>query len=126
MSQNVSSRREFLLYWAGVFVVALSIVSILMSLSGLVTGVLSYNCYIPVLSPMLGMSQSQPVPMPITAPNASTSNASQVYQFSEPNIRFPYYCSSPMVPVIQFTFNLLSGLVFMAVGVYMMFSGRRR
>jgi hypothetical protein len=131
MSASEASRREFLLYWVGLFVVALAVVSIFFSLSNLVASVLSYNCYIPIVSGMLGI----PAPQPVT--NAATVTASTTFgNDTIPNngIRqqlppYPYYyCRNPYVPVaiLTFVFNLLGTLVFVGVGAYMMLNGKKR
>jgi hypothetical protein len=127
---NGASRREFVLYWVGLFVVASAVVSIFFSLSSLVASVLSYNCYIPIVSGMLGI----PTPQPVT--NAVTVTASTRFgNVTMPNNGVPqqlplyqYYCQNPYVPVVilTFVFNLLGALVFVGVGAYMMLNGKKR
>lgn len=72
MSGSEASRREFLLYWVGLFVVALAVVSIFISISNLVANVLSYNCYIPVVSGMLGIPPPPPITNAITVTSSTT------------------------------------------------------
>lgn len=130
MSTNEASRREFLLYWVGLFVVALAVVSIFISTSNLVANVLSYNCYIPVVSGMLGI----PPPPPVTNAGTVTStttfiNATLPNNFGNQQLPpYPYYCTNPFIPVAILTFvlNLLSSLVFIGVGAYMMLNGKKR
>lgn len=131
MSERGANRREFLLYWVGLFVVAFAVVSIFISITSLVANVLSYNCYIPVVSGMLGIP---PPPTPVTNPITVTSSTT----FS--NVTMPnngvtqqpppyeYYCANPFIPVavLTFVFNLLSSLVFIGVGAYMMLNGKKR
>ena len=128
MSGVEASRREFLLYWVGLFVIALSVVSIFISISSLISNVLSYNCYIPVVSGMLGIPP--PVRNAATATsvtvvtNATMPNNPVVEQFPP----YQYYCTNPMIPVsiLTFVFNLLSSFVFTGVGAYMMLNGKKR
>jgi hypothetical protein len=132
MSESEANRREFLLYWAGLFVVALAVVSIFISITNLVANVLSYNCYIPIVSGMLGIPT--PPPTPVTNPVTVTSSTTftnvtipnnGVTQQLPP---YEYYCTNPIIPVavLTFVFNLLSSLVFIGVGVYMMLNGKKR
>jgi len=129
MSGSEANRREFLLYWVGLFVVALAVVSIFLAISNLVVSVLSYNCYIPFVSGMLGIP-----PPPVT--NAITVTSSTMFtNATVPNNALPqqlppyeYYCPNPTIPaaVLTFVFNLLSSLVFVGVGAYMMLNGKKR
>jgi len=102
--ENAASRRQFLLYWVGFLVIVLGAVSILMTISGVLIDVLSYRCWYPILSPMMGVTQP---PKPTQA------------------VVVPYYCSSPMVAVVRFVFNLLAELVLVGAGVYMTLNGKR-
>lgn len=129
MSQNEASRREFLLYWVGLFVVALSIVSIFVSMSNLVSNVLSYNCYIPVVSGMLGIppppvTNAITVTAATTVTNATLPNNGVTQQWPP----YEYYCTNPIIPVsiLTFVFDLLSSLLFTGVGAYMMLNGKKR
>ena len=128
MSGVEASRREFLLYWVGLFVVALSVVSIFISISSLISGVLSYNCYIPVVSGMLGIPPPIKNAVTVTSvtamPNATVPNNPVIEQFPP----YQYYCTNPTiaVSVLTFVFNLLSSLVFTGVGAYMMLNGKKR
>ncbi len=101
----MASRREFLLYWAGFLVAVLGSVSILMTISGLLVDVLSYRCWYPVVSPLLGISE----------PPTPTHTVSM-----------PFYCANPAVAVVRFAFNLLSGLLVVGAGSYMMLNGEKR
>jgi hypothetical protein len=101
---STASRREFTLYWVGFLIVVLAAVSILMTISGVLIDVLSYRCWYPILSPLLGVNES-------TEPTQA--------------IGVPYYCENPMVAVIRFVFNFLAGLVFVGAGFYMMMNGRK-
>jgi hypothetical protein len=132
MSESEANRREFLLYWVGLFVVALAVVSIFISITNLVVNVLSYNCYIPIVSGMLGIPT--PPPTPVTSPMTVTSSTTftnvtipnnGVTQQLPP---YEYYCTNPIIPVavLTFVFNLLSSLVFIGVGAYMMLNGKKR
>jgi len=132
MSENEASRREFLLYWIGLFVVALAVVSIFISITSLVANVLSYNCYIPVVSGMLGIPPPPPRPLtnPVTVMSSTTfTNVTMpnngIAQQLPP---YEYYCSNPIIPVaiLTFVFNLLSSFVFIGVGAYMMLNGKKR
>jgi len=132
MSESEANRREFLLYWVGLFVIALAVVSIFISIGNLVASVLSYNCYIPVVSGMLGIPP--PPPTPLTNPVTVTSSTT-FSNFTMPNNGvaqqlppYPYYCTNPYIPaaVLTFMFDLLSSLVFIGVGAYMMLNGKKR
>ena len=132
MSESEASRREFLLYWVGLFVVALAVVSIFISITNLVANVLSYNCYIPVVSGMLGIPPPPPTPVtnPVTV-TSSTTFTNVTMPNSGVNQQLPpyeYYCTNPIIPVavLTFVFNLLSSLVFIGVGAYMMLNGKKR
>jgi len=41
---------------------------------------------------------------------------------------YEYYCANPTIPVavLTFVFNLLSSLVFIGLGAYMMLNGKKR
>jgi hypothetical protein len=132
MSESETSRREFLLYWVGLFVVALAVVSIFISITSLVANVLSYNCYIPVVSGMLGIPPPplRPLMNPVTVMSSTTfTNVTMpnngIAQQLPP---YEYYCTNPIIPVaiLTFVFNLLSSLVFIGVGAYMMLNGKKR
>jgi hypothetical protein len=99
------SKREFLLYWAGFLVVVAATISILMTFSGLLLDVMSYRCWYPVISPLLGVSEP-PKPTQIAG--------------------MPYYCASPAEAVVRFVFNLLASLVVLGSGFYMMMNGKKR
>ena len=129
MIQNEASRREFLLYWVGLFVVALSVVSIFISISSLVSSVLSFNCYIPGASGMLGIppppaTNAITVTTATTVTNPTIPNNGTIQQVPP----YEYYCTNPIIPVtiLTFVFNLLSSLVFTGVGAYMMMNGKKR
>jgi len=129
MSRSEASRREFLLYWVGLFVIALGVVSILFSISNLVVNVLSYNCYIPVVSGMLGIppppvTNVMTVTSGTTFTNATMPNNAVTQQLPP----YEYYCTNPTIPVavLTFVFNLLSSLVFIGLGAYMMLNGKKR
>jgi len=128
MSGNEASRREFLLYWIGLFVVALSIVSIFISMSTLVSNVLSYNCYIPVVSGMLGIPPPVTNAITVTKFTALTNATVPNNDVTQQLPPYQYYCSNPIIPVAILTFvlNLLSSLVFTGVGAYMMLNGKKR
>lgn len=130
MSGSEASHREFLLYWVGLFVVALAVVSIFFSLSSLVASVLSYNCYIPIVSGMLGIPAPQPVRNAVTV-----TMSTRFGNVTMPNNGVPqqlppyeYYCTNPYAPVaiLTFVFNLLGAFVFAGVGAYMMLNGKKR
>ena len=122
--ERVASRRDFLLYWFGVFVVAFSFVGIMLTISGLITDILNTQCYFPYVSQMLGVQQG-----PSSMPANSTivpqpGQGGSMIPYPPP---YPYYCYGiPVVAVIQFTFKLLSSLIFMAVGGYMVLNGKKR
>ncbi len=101
----MASRREFLLYWAGFLVVVLGSVSILMTVSGLLVDVLSYNCWYPIVSPLFGINK----------PPTVTQTASMLF-----------HCANPAVAAVRFVFNLLSGLLVLGAGFYMMLNGEKR
>jgi len=132
MSGSEASRREFLLYWVGLFVVAFAVVSIFISISNLVANVLSYNCYIPVVSGLLGIPAPPPVTNAVTVTSSTiVSNVTMPNNFGNqqlPPYPYPYYCTNPYVPVaiLTFVFNLLASLVFIGVGAYMMLNGKKR
>jgi hypothetical protein len=133
MSESEASRREFLLYWVGLFVVALAVVSIFISITSLVANVLSYNCYIPVVSGMLGIPPPPPTPVrnPLTVISSTTFTNVTMQNNGVAQQQLPpyeYYCTNPIIPVavLTFVFNLLSSLVFIGVGAYMMLNGKKR
>ena len=101
-SYVAATNREFLLYWAGIVVLALSGAAVLMTISGLIIDVLHSGCWYPVLSPMLGVERPTP--------------------YSP----YPSYCPSPVVAVIRFVFTFLADLIFAGVAAYMALNGRRR
>jgi len=102
LSEARATRREFILYWVGVLVVASGVVAVLFTISNVIVDVLQSDCWYPIVSPLLG------IPKP-------------------PETMIPaYYCSSPVVALVRFTFKLLAALVFIGVGVFMMMNGRRR
>ena len=80
-------------------------VSVLMTFSGLLVDVLSYRCWYPLISSLLG----------VTEPSKSTQIACM-----------PFYCANPVVAVVRFVFNLLADLVVLGAGVYMMMNGKKR
>ena len=96
------AKRYFLLYWAGMFVVAFSIASILMTIAGLLIDLLQPGCWYPVISPLAGISEPSP------------------------GVEMPHYCAAPVAAVIKFVFRLFAELVFVGVGGYMMLNGRKR
>ncbi len=100
-----ASRREFFLYWAGFLIVTVAALSILMTISGVVIGILSFRCWYPILSPLLGMNEP-----------------TKLIQ----EIGIPYYCQNPMIAVVRFIFNFLAEMVFAAAGLYMMLNGQKR
>ena len=102
--ENAASRRQFLLYWVGFSVIVLGAVSILMTISRVLIDVLSYRCWYPILSPIMGVTQR---------PNATQA------------VMVPYNCSSPMVAVVRFVFNLIAELVLVGAGSYMTLNGKR-
>jgi len=133
MSASEAGRREFLLYWVGLFVVAIAVVSIFISISSLVASVLSYNCYIPFVSGMLGIPPPTPVTNPVTVTSGTTFNGTLPNNFGNqqqlpPYPPYQYYCTNPYVPlaILTFVFNLLGALVFIGVGGYMMLNGKKR
>lgn len=134
-NESGATRREFYLYWFGVFVLAFSFVGILLTISGLITDILSTQCYFPYVSAMLGVSQSSPPTSVVTY--ATTVNGTQPMPMNQSRSimppeqiyppPYPYYCyANPVVAVFQFTFKLLSSLVFMGVGGYMVLNGKKR
>ena len=126
MEKTVASRREFFLYWAGIFVVAFSFVSILLTFSGLITNILSTNCYFPYVSPMLGVTQPTATQTVVTSITVTSVNGTQPI-LPEQVYPPPYqYCyGSPIAAVVQFTFQLLSSLIFTGVGAYMILNGKK-
>lgn len=101
---DIGSRREFVLYWAGFVIVVLGAASILMTASGLLVDVLSYRCWYPILSPLLGISEPAKLPQIVNT---------------------PYYCVNPAVAAVRFVFMLLAGLIVVGAGGYMMLNGKR-
>jgi hypothetical protein len=103
--------------------IALSITSVLLTISGLITDILSTQCYFPYISPMLGVKEPQSPP-PEVIRNATDSGTSIAP--SPPYYPYPYYCGgNPAIAVIQFTFKLLSSFMFIGVGLYMVQNGRK-
>lgn len=80
-------------------------IGVLMTISGLLVGVLGYRCPYPVPLPMSDMSEhSQPTQL----------------------ANMPIYCGNPTVIVVKFVFEILSVLVLSGAGLYMMMSGKKR
>ncbi len=103
---NTASQREFLLYWAGFIVLVFGAVSILLTISGLMVDLLSYRCWYPIISPMLGINQPPPDQTGIgTIPS--------------------YYCADPAAALVRFVFNLLSALIIGGAGAWMMLNGNK-
>ena len=136
MSIESATSREFFLYWVGVVVIAFSIVSVLLTISGLVTDVLSTQCYFPYVSSMLGVKEP-PQPANVTMfanpqppPNRTMSpeqNVTRTISYELYPYPYPYYCGgNPIVAVIGFIFKLLSSLIFIGVGGYMVMNGKKR
>lgn len=98
-----ANQRSFILYWVGFVVVVASAVSLLLIISGLLVDVLSYRCWYPVISPMLGINRP---PQGEQIPNLA------------------YYCANPAVAIITFVFRFLSALVVGGAGGYMMLNGK--
>lgn len=108
----VASWRDFLLYWIGFIIIIVGVVSILLTIAGVLIDVLSFRCWYPILSPLMGISQPTK-PMEI--------NGTAV-----PNQYYPYYCYDPVVAVVRFVFNLLAELVVIGAGAFMMLNGKKR
>jgi hypothetical protein len=102
---GIASRGEFILYWGGFVILIVGAVFILMTISGLMVDVLSYRCWYPILSPMLGVNEP-PKPTQVTD--------------------MPYYCTNLAVGVVRFVFNLFAGLIAIGAGGYMMLNGKKR
>ncbi len=100
----MASRREFLLYWFGFLILVLGAISILMTMSGLMVDVLSYRCWYPVISPLLGINE----------PPTPTQG-----------VHIPFYCVNPAVAIVRFVFNFLAGLIIVGAGFYMMLNGKK-
>jgi len=100
---DIASRREFALYWVGFLTLIIGSVSVLMTISGLLVDVVSYRCWYPIISPLLGVRE----------PPVSTYD-------------MPVYCGDPVVAVVRFIFNFLASLVVVGAGVYTMLNGKRR
>ncbi len=95
-----------MLYWAGFIVLVFGSVSILLTISGLIVDVLGYECWYPIVSPLLGIN---PPPRPTQIAN------------------MPYnHCINPAVAFVRFVFRLLSALIVAGAGGYMMLSGKKR
>jgi hypothetical protein len=107
---EVASWREFLLYWIGFVITVIGAVSVLLTFAGVLIDVLSYRCWYPVLSPLMGISQPTKPP--------EVNGVEMPY--------YPYYCSDPAIAVIRFVFNLLAELVVIGAGFFMILSGKRR
>jgi hypothetical protein len=105
VENDAELQRRFVLYWVGFVVLVASGVSILLILSGLLVDVLSYGCWYPMLSPMLGISRPPEVPQTAI---------------------IPFYCASPAVPIVRFVFRFFSALVVGGAGAYMMLNGKPR
>lgn len=82
----------------------LGTIFILMTISGVLVDVLTYRCWYPVISPMLGIREPQ--------------TPTQV-------VGIPFYCVNPAVTVVRFVFNLLAGLIILGAGFYMMLNGKK-
>jgi len=125
---------QFFLYWIGVFIVALSIVGVLLTISGLLVDILSTQCYFPYVSPMLGIREPPAQPANVTMfadpqppPNRTMLPEQNVNTISNHPYPYPYYCDgNPAVAVVRFVFKLLSALVFTGVGLYMMMNGKKQ
>ena len=107
---DVASWREFLLYWIGFVVTVIGVMSVLLTISGVLIDVLSYRCWYPIISPLMGVSQ------PVKP--SQTNDAGMLY--------YPYYCDDPAIAVIRFVFNLLAELVAIGAGFFMIWNGKRR
>jgi uncharacterized protein YggT (Ycf19 family) len=106
-AEERASWREFMLYWVGFLILVIAGISVLLTISGLLIDVLSYRCWIPILSPLMGMSEPPNLPQQVgTLP--------------------PYYCEDPSIAIIRFVFNLLSELLVIGAGTYMMLNGKKR
>jgi len=124
---------EFALYWAGISVVALSVVAVLLSISGLMTTMLGHNCVIPFVSETLNRLYATlprspnativPYTNPIPYPNPYQAGPGQPF----PNILNSYHCTSTVIAtaVVHFIFNLVSSLVLLSLGAYMAHNGRK-
>ena len=124
---------EFVLYWAGIFAVALSVVAILLSVSGLMTSMLGHNCVIPFVSETLNRLYAAlprspnatiiPYTNPIPYPNPYQAGPGQPF----PNMLDSYFCTSTVMAaaVVRFIFNLFSSLVLLSLGAYMAHNGRK-
>ena len=124
---------EFALYWAGIFVVALSVVAVLLSISGLMTSMLGHDCVIPFVSEALNRLYATlprspnativPYPNPIPYPNPYQAGPGQPFS----NMLNPYFCASTIIAtaVVHFIFNLVSSLVLLSLGAYMAHNGRK-
>ena len=106
---EAASWREFLLFWIGFVIIVVGVVSILLTISGVMIDVLSYRCWYPIISPLLGMNQP--------------AKPTQTVRSDMP--LFPYYCYDPVVAVIRFVFNLLAELIVIGAGLYMMLNGKK-
>lgn len=100
------SQRTFLLYWAGFIVLVFGAVSILLTISGLMVDLLSYRCWYPIISPMLG----------ITQPPVQTENGTMIPS---------YYCADPAAAFVKFVFSFLSALIVGGAGAWMMMNGNK-
>ena len=73
---------------------------------------------------MLGVKEPS---QPVTPPMIVNGTDTEIARSPEMSYPYPYYCGgNPAVAVIQFTFKLLSSLIFIGVGTYMVMNGRKR
>ncbi len=105
---NAGSHREFLLYWAGFIILVFGAVSILLTISGLMVDLLSYRCWYPMISPMLGINQPPP---------DQTGNGTMTPS---------YYCADPAAALVEFVFRFLSALIIGGAGAWMMMNGNKK
>lgn len=128
------SNREFLLYWAGFLISVVSVIFLIMTVSGLLVNVLSMGCYYPYIGEMLGMSKSFPLAQSTNAtmsanPQPPLNRTMTPEESTGVSIAYPtpyyYPCGNPIVAIIQFVFSLLSALAGVGAGLYMMMSGKK-
>ncbi len=105
---NTGSQREFLLYWAGFIVLVFGAVSVLLTISGLMVDLLSYRCWYPIISPLLGINQPPP---------DQTGNGTMIPS---------YYCADPAAAFVRFVFSFLSALIVGGAGAWMMMNGNKK
>jgi hypothetical protein len=79
---------------------------------------------------MLGIAPPTPVTNQVTIARGTTfTNVTMPNNgVIQPFPPYEYYCTNPIIPVavLTFVFNLLSSLVFIGVGAYMMLNGKKR